>query len=70
MKAPKVEVIRLSGFNVMTNNSICYGVTCSSFTCSANTCEEDCPSNTYCNMYCNPYQGYCIECVEDCYSID
>jgi hypothetical protein len=58
MKRPEVEVIRLNGHDIMTGTS----------------CTEDCGANCwkdgYCAPNCNPVQGYCTECMDDCISLD
>lgn len=71
MKVPEVEVIRFNGFDVMTDNSNCDGF-CSGVECGT-VCPSDsgCPEHTgSCTAFCGAVQGYCTQCVDDCYGID
>lgn len=56
MKRPEVEVIRLNGHDVMTENS--------------SSCGANCASDGYCTPNCAPVQGYCTECLNDCTPLD
>lgn len=56
MKKPVFEVVRLNGYDSMAT-----------YSCSSN---EECPKDAYCTRNCNPVQGYCTECMDDCIPLD